>query len=152
MEAKLIICKVCGAEVTCLSEIPELCPECDSAAWKDVEPKPLTDDQKDKYLENSGVCPYCGSEDIEGEGSYDYGDDSIFAKVHCYSCGQNWEDVYVLAGVDDEETTHVLNNAQWKWLQEIAKVPIKGELDYRKLDVHDATGFIRTARDIVGGA
>ena len=117
----------------------------------------LTDAQKDNYLDEPYKCPYCGSEDIEADNIEDCDDETVYRGLCCNSCGKAWDDVYILAGViggekGDSTATHVLNNAQWGWLQEIAKIPIKGESDYRKLDVHDATGFIRIARDIVGGA
>ncbi len=32
----------------------------------------LTDAQKAKYIQNSGACPYCGSESYEKLGNPDY--------------------------------------------------------------------------------
>lgn len=63
----------------------------------------LTDAQKAAYLQNSGACPYCGSEDIEGWGGYDYGElgNTILAKITCNNCDKIWEETYTLSGIEE---------------------------------------------------
>ena len=53
----------------------------------------LTEAQKAAYLQNSGACPYCGSEDIEGTGDRDYGKNEHYDRIVCISCGRWWNDV-----------------------------------------------------------
>lgn len=65
---------------------------------KTTAPSPLSDKQ---YREASGgVCPYCGSENIEG-GSIDIQGKTAQQEVSCLECGAEWNDVYHLAGYND---------------------------------------------------
>ena len=63
----------------------------------------LTDAQKAAYLQNSGACPYCGSEDIEGTGDRDYGNDEYYNRMGCQGCGKVWDDVYTLSRIEEVE-------------------------------------------------
>lgn len=65
---------------------------------KTTAPSPLSDKQ---YREASGgVCPCCGSENIEG-GSIDIQGRSAYQEVSCLECDASWNDVYHLAGYND---------------------------------------------------
>ena len=61
----------------------------------------LTEAQKAAYLQNSGACPYCGSEDIEGTGDRDYGKNEHYDRIVCISCGRWWNNVYTLSGIEE---------------------------------------------------
>ena len=61
----------------------------------------LTAKQKEKYLKKGGnICPFCESESICGEG---VDIDGTFAtqEVSCSECGESWEDVYKLFGIEN---------------------------------------------------
>ena len=62
----------------------------------------ITAEIQEKYLKNSGACPFCGSESLEGE-ERDYGTDELYQRIHCYSCGKTWDDVYVLSRFEEVE-------------------------------------------------
>lgn len=61
----------------------------------------LTEAQKAKYIQNSGACPYCGSENIEGTGDRDYGNGKLYERVFCHSCERVWWDHYTLSGIEE---------------------------------------------------
>jgi hypothetical protein len=50
-----------------------------------------------QYLEQSGSCPVCQSQEIEGD-SYEGDGDAIYMKITCLSCEATWQDVYRLTG------------------------------------------------------
>lgn len=62
----------------------------------------LTEEQKKNYLANSGVCPFCGSGDIEGH-SHDYEGDQVWQTIRCLTpkCRREWRDVYTLTFIED---------------------------------------------------
>ena len=48
-----------------------------------------------KYLKSRGVkCPYCGSRDIVGIGSWEADVGYVTHKIHCIECKNEWEDLY----------------------------------------------------------
>jgi transcription elongation factor Elf1 len=51
-----------------------------------------------KYLTCSYKCPFCGSDQLEGD---DTDVDNAWAtlQVICAGCGREWEDVYYFAGM-----------------------------------------------------
>jgi hypothetical protein len=56
----------------------------------------LSDERKQKYLSICGVrCPYCGSEDIQGE-AVEINEGEAAQEVNCY-------DIYALVRVEDME-------------------------------------------------
>ena len=62
-------------------------------------------EQRQAYLESEGVrCPYCGSTNLEGEGSssanYYDGYEQI---INCKKCGKSWKDIYTLTDVEGVE-------------------------------------------------
>lgn len=51
-----------------------------------------------EYLAKRGVvCPFCGSDDIEG-GSVDIDAGGAFQSISCNTCGREWQDTYRLDG------------------------------------------------------
>jgi len=62
--------------------------------------KTLTDEQKKIYVENGGsVCPYCGSEYIEINGSPQVEGLEVHQELYCTDCGRGWCDSYILNDV-----------------------------------------------------
>jgi len=56
---------------------------------------------KKNYLKNKGgVCPYCGSRNIEGLAGYKTEDSAITTQVECHNCKQTWTDIYTLTDVE----------------------------------------------------
>lgn len=58
------------------------------------------DDNNNKFVsEHLTRCPYCGSDEIEGEGiDYDWSDANpkeMAEPVRCLDCGQTWTDVFI---------------------------------------------------------
>ena len=62
----------------------------------------LTEEQKKEYLENSVLCPFCKSDDIE-TGQRDFGNNQIWQNVWCHDCGKRWQDIYTLTNVEEDE-------------------------------------------------
>ena len=66
-----------------------------------------------EYVVHAGHCPFCGSEDIEGDG-VDVDGDGATQEVSCSSCEASWYDTYQLTGyrtinvpnAEPEETTN----------------------------------------------
>jgi len=59
----------------------------------------LTEQQAKQYVESDGVrCPFCGSDDIEGESiTVDAG--RVYQRVLCQVCGESWHDGYTLDSI-----------------------------------------------------
>jgi Zn ribbon nucleic-acid-binding protein len=63
----------------------------------------LSDEQKRKYLSSGGArCPYCGSEDIQGE-SVQIEEGAAVQEVSCIDCDSQWYDIYKLVNVEGVE-------------------------------------------------
>jgi len=63
----------------------------------------LSDEQKRKYLSIGGVlCPYCGSDDIQGE-SMEINEGEAAQEVNCNDCDGQWYDIYALIRVEGVE-------------------------------------------------
>lgn len=58
----------------------------------------MTYAQKKAYLKASHICPYCGSDQIEGQ-SVDIDENGASQEVSCISCKARWEDLYKLTDV-----------------------------------------------------
>ena len=59
----------------------------------------FTKQQVQEYLRSGGSrCPYCQSEEIEA-GWADFEADGCWQMVHCLACGQSWQDMYQLVGI-----------------------------------------------------
>jgi predicted Zn-ribbon and HTH transcriptional regulator len=65
--------------------------------------EPLTEEQTERYLAASHRCPYCQSENIEGDASFDFSGDDIRKNIECLDCGKQWIDTYSLSGVEAAE-------------------------------------------------
>jgi transposase-like protein len=67
----------------------------------------LTEKARKEYVRTGGYsCPFCGSSQIEGVGSFDFSDNTVYQNVVCYDCKKEWTDEYTLTGVyemEDEE-------------------------------------------------
>lgn len=61
----------------------------------------MTRQDKQKYLMNPGTCPFCGSNDVDGQ-AIDVDGDKVTQAVSC-CCGAAWVDYYTLV---DIEITH----------------------------------------------
>ena len=65
---------------------------------KDLKPE-LTPKQKKKFLKNPSVCPFCGSNDIEGKlPEIDCG--ACWQSVSCVACKRKWDEIYKLVDVE----------------------------------------------------
>ena len=54
-----------------------------------------------KYMERGGnICPYCSSEDIDGE-RIEADGNIAWTQVNCNNCGSIWRDLYNLIGVEE---------------------------------------------------
>jgi len=54
------------------------------------------------YIKSGGViCPYCGSEDIEG-GFININIGEAFQEITCHSCDKRWTDIYKLIWIEEE--------------------------------------------------
>ena len=54
--------------------------------------------EKDHLENKGGRCPFCGSEDTEGD-SVDTGGGEANQGMHCAECGERWSDLYTLTGL-----------------------------------------------------
>ena len=56
----------------------------------------LTQNNIEDYIkENCNRCPFCDSQDIDGQ-SWDYDEGRVSQEVICLECGGCWEDIYSL--------------------------------------------------------
>ena len=62
--------------------------------------KKITKAMSKKYLEDSGRCPFCGSDNIEG-GSLEVDGHQAWQEVTCLDCDGGWDDIYKLVGIDN---------------------------------------------------
>ena len=63
----------------------------------------MNQEQKQKYLANSGVtCPYCGSGQLDGEGC-DIEAGRAYQAIFCRNCAESWVDIYSLVDVSPLE-------------------------------------------------
>ena len=62
--------------------------------------KTLTNEQQRQYVsDDGGRCPYCRSDQIEGNGGFDFEGGRVFQEVSCLDCNERWMDVYTLSNV-----------------------------------------------------
>jgi hypothetical protein len=62
----------------------------------------LTPEQKAAYLADSGRCPYCGEEGVEGA-EVECEGDKHYQNINCNACGRDWVDVYTLSEIEEGE-------------------------------------------------
>jgi hypothetical protein len=60
---------------------------------------PLRTVEDDYVASNGALCPNCKSLEISAEGRPQCDGDEIYLDILCSSCGSQWEDKYVLAGI-----------------------------------------------------
>ncbi len=64
--------------------------------------EPQENTKEEEYVKNGGsTCPYCGSQEIEGEGSLDNMGSSAYQRIRCTHCEKEWDDTYILTGFDE---------------------------------------------------
>ena len=61
----------------------------------------LTKEQKKKYLKNSGKCPFCQSNNIEG-GEVEIDGKLVWQVIDCLDCKKSWVDYYKLFDVEEK--------------------------------------------------
>lgn len=65
-----------------------------------ADSKLVTELKLKRYLLNGGnKCPICGSDSIEG-GPVQVDDGIAWQEIVCAECGNNWNDLYKLSGVE----------------------------------------------------
>ena len=67
---------------------------------------PLPEDAMVKYVESHGlICPFCGSETLEGMHRVEAGRGDGLATQHvrCADCDKEWDDLYVLTGFTERD-------------------------------------------------
>lgn len=71
-------------------------------------------DIQKRYVAGGGThCPYCGSDQIEGQ-SFDVEDGKVYQEVVCVVCSAQWQNQYTLTGIGDfpdHEFVHNHNEA-----------------------------------------
>jgi transposase-like protein len=58
----------------------------------------MTEKQKEEYLKDSSVCPFCKSSNIEGE-AVEIDGNGANQRVGCVDCNKSWIDYYTLTEV-----------------------------------------------------
>lgn len=61
---------------------------------------PMTD--KEYRDHGANCCPYCGSENIEGDGQIEADSSQAWQDVTCSDCEETWQDVYELVGYEEK--------------------------------------------------
>jgi hypothetical protein len=61
----------------------------------------LTEQQKQAYLKAPTRCPYCGSQDLEGQTPGSDCGGNYRQRLTCLECGRWWVDVFTLTGMDE---------------------------------------------------
>ena len=65
----------------------------------------LTPQRVKAYCQGGGIiCPFCESDNIEGQSAAEVNEGLTTQEVRCLDCGQEWEDVSVLSGIYHEPT------------------------------------------------
>jgi len=74
----------------------------------------LTQEQARKYLAGDRQgCPYCGSDNIEGD-CMDHDGTSPSQRLECLQCGGRWRDWYGVDAVSAAETGEVFSAPDWR--------------------------------------
>jgi len=55
-----------------------------------------------EYVKSSNHCPFCDSEQIEGE-SLDVNGNEAWQPISCIECGRRWLDIYTLIGFEERQ-------------------------------------------------
>ena len=65
-------------------------------------PKEITQAMVGEYIDNGGSrCPFCGGDRVEGDYySFGYEGATVWQKVECEDCGEEWQDIYTLTTIE----------------------------------------------------
>lgn len=63
--------------------------------------KKLTKKQREEYIAHPNYCPYCESEEVSS-GNFESDDNYGWRDAHCEDCNKNWQDLYTLTGIAEE--------------------------------------------------
>ncbi len=64
----------------------------------------LTKKQVQKYCENDTLCPYCDSDQVEGDGQVLTESGHAYQDVQCKGCEKTWTDEYTLTGIVETQS------------------------------------------------
>lgn len=70
-----------------------------SNVLRKVSAELVHDEKTLKYLANSTACPWCGAQDIQGDGGVDMEGDEVYNPMSCSVCDAQWNDVHILSGI-----------------------------------------------------
>ena len=62
--------------------------------------KKLTEKQKDTYLKNPVLCPYCKRHNITGI-DIDYGYNEVWRTITCNSCKKSWIEIFTITDIEE---------------------------------------------------
>lgn len=63
----------------------------------------LTDEQKRQHIENGGWrCPYCGSNNVEGDRYPDPDGSEMRHGMECNTCGRRWTNIFAISDIEEE--------------------------------------------------
>ena len=54
----------------------------------------ITKEQKEKYIKDPSLCPYCGGKDLEGQGVGVKDNGTRYNHILCHECNERWMAVY----------------------------------------------------------
>ena len=60
----------------------------------------MDEKQKARYMKDQDRCPYCQSDNINGEGFDVYDSDTIWQRIICGDCKKEWNDIYQFVNVE----------------------------------------------------
>ena len=70
-----------------------------------IFPLKVDQDRLKEYVSSNGIsCPRCNSDQIESTGQI-IESGAFFSRTNCLHCGELWEEVYYLVGIDMIENT-----------------------------------------------
>ena len=70
---------------------------------KSTKKYPMSDKE---YAKHGGKCPFCGSENIEGQCEDGIDDSGYWQQVICLDCLKRWNDIYTLTSYADTLTSY----------------------------------------------
>ena len=68
---------------------------------KSTKKYPMSD--KEYLRHGGGKCPFCGSENLEGQGNGDTDGSDHWEEVLCLDCHKSWNDIYTLAAYAERD-------------------------------------------------
>jgi predicted Zn-ribbon and HTH transcriptional regulator len=52
------------------------------------------------YLDNPSICPFCGSDELEGGTTEIDSDTSVAMPVGCNACDSDWVEVFTMSSIE----------------------------------------------------